>query len=216
MGDGMTISNERIFELAAQLLDMAGEKFGNHGCNDFKLPDWSPAERRQLAIDYEEYNGDAGEVARLDALPVGHSEFEWFSDFCLMYYAAHRLRGLEKWVELGPDNEIIRTSDEPISRTSLANRVTKEIDVYKWEPTGLHKINGDKFGTATGSTMVQETEYRDLLAERDLLLACYDSYDDSGECPHHCTCMDSGCDACKAAHAYKEWKNTQHERECTR
>jgi hypothetical protein len=29
----MTITDKRIFELAARLLDMAGDKFGNHGCN---------------------------------------------------------------------------------------------------------------------------------------------------------------------------------------
>lgn len=87
----MTISNERLFELAAKLLDIAGDKFGNHGCNDFKLPGWSPSERRQLAIDYQRYNGDAAEVERLESLPEGDREFEWFSDFCLMFYASHRL-----------------------------------------------------------------------------------------------------------------------------
>lgn len=92
----MTISNERLFELAAKLLDTAGDTFGNHGCNDFELADWSPAERRQLAIDYQKYNGDAAEVARLESLPEGDREFEWFSDFCLMFYAAHRLKLLAK------------------------------------------------------------------------------------------------------------------------
>ena len=88
----MSISDERILELASQLLDMAGEEFGNHGCNDFRLSDWSPAERRQLAIDYEKYNGDTDQLKRLQGLPVGDREFEWFSDFCLMYYTAHRLK----------------------------------------------------------------------------------------------------------------------------
>ncbi len=87
----MSISDKRVMELASELLDMAGDKFGNHGCNDFKLPDWSPAERRQLAIDYERYNGDAERVAHLESLPEGDREFEWFSDFCLMFYASHRL-----------------------------------------------------------------------------------------------------------------------------
>jgi hypothetical protein len=92
----MTISNERLFELAAELLDIAGDKFGNHGCNDFKLSDWSSSERRQLAIDCERYNGDAEELARLESLLVGHREFEYFSDFCLMFYVAHRLRLMAK------------------------------------------------------------------------------------------------------------------------
>jgi hypothetical protein len=87
----MSITDKRLFELAAELLDLAGDKFGNHTCNDFMLPDWSPAERRQLAIDYEKYNGDAEETARLENLPVGDPEFEYFSDFCLMFYVSHRL-----------------------------------------------------------------------------------------------------------------------------
>ena len=90
----MTISNAKFFELAAELLDMAGDTFGNHGCNDFKLSDWSPAERRQLAIDYETYNGDTEQLAHLQSLPEGSSEFEWFSDFTLMFLMAHKLKAM--------------------------------------------------------------------------------------------------------------------------
>jgi hypothetical protein len=90
------MKDKKLFELAAQLLDMAGDKFGNHGCNDFALPDWSPAERRQLAIDYEKYNGDAGELEHLQGLPEGSGEFECFSDFCLMFYLAHRLKQMAR------------------------------------------------------------------------------------------------------------------------
>lgn len=92
----MTISNERILQLAARLLDLAGDKFGNHTCNDFDMSDWSPAERRQLAIDYEEYNGDVEQLAYLQSLPKGDREFVYFSDFCLMFLVAHKLKELAK------------------------------------------------------------------------------------------------------------------------
>lgn len=87
-------SNKKLFALAAELLDIAGDEFGNHGCNDFKLPDWSPSERRELAIDYERFNGDAEELERLQGLPEGSQEFEWFADFALMFYMAYKLRSM--------------------------------------------------------------------------------------------------------------------------
>lgn len=90
------VTNAKLLNLAAELLDLAGDKFGNHGCNDFKPTDWSPSERRELAIAHEEYNGDTCELERLSEIPEGDSEFDFFSDFCLMFYCAHALREMAK------------------------------------------------------------------------------------------------------------------------
>ena len=44
--------------LAGDLLDMASDKFANHGCNDYHLPDdWSDEERRELMLAMEVANG---------------------------------------------------------------------------------------------------------------------------------------------------------------
>jgi hypothetical protein len=93
------VTNAKLLNLAAELLDMAGDKFGNHCCNDFRLiesTNWTAAERRQLAIDCEVHNGDKDELERLSELPEGDSEFDIFSDFCLMFYCAHALREMAK------------------------------------------------------------------------------------------------------------------------
>lgn len=50
-------------------------------------------------------------------------------------------------------------------------------------------------------------EITQLRAERALLLAYYQSYGDHND--HHCMCLDAGCDACEAAHAYQTWRDAQ-------
>jgi len=92
----MTISNKRLFQLAAQLLELASDRFSCHSCNDFKLPDWTPAERRQLALDFEEWNGDKEWLEQLQALPEGDSEFDCFSDSSLMSYLVDKLNLIAK------------------------------------------------------------------------------------------------------------------------
>ena len=44
--------------LAGDLLELASDKFANHCCNDFYLPDdWSDDERRELLLAMETANG---------------------------------------------------------------------------------------------------------------------------------------------------------------
>ena len=91
--------------LAIACLKAASDVFGNHGCNDVFLkegddgvygqpiPAMSPEERKELLLAMERWNGDQAELARLEALPVGDSEFDYTSDFFLMSYLAARLEG---------------------------------------------------------------------------------------------------------------------------
>jgi hypothetical protein len=45
--------------LAGDMLEMASEKFGNHGCNDWDFPDdWTAEDRQGLASAMHEANGD--------------------------------------------------------------------------------------------------------------------------------------------------------------
>ena len=89
--------------ITAAMLKAASDKFANHGCNDVflkdrdfygeQLPQMTPEERRELLISMERWNGDEVELARLEALPVGDSEFDYTSDFYMMSYMAARLTG---------------------------------------------------------------------------------------------------------------------------
>lgn len=78
--------------LAATLLDLAADQFGNHGCNDFRLdkaiPD--PDERRQFVRAMHEWNGDLEEAEEEGWLD---GDNEWEMDWYLMNFLAARLRG---------------------------------------------------------------------------------------------------------------------------
>ena len=51
--------NKRELELAATLLEMASDKFSNHGCNDFDLPEsWTQAECDEFTLAMSTWNGD--------------------------------------------------------------------------------------------------------------------------------------------------------------
>lgn len=55
-GDDVT---KRELALAATLLKMASDKFSNHGCNDFDLPDnWTQAECDEFTLSMQTWNGD--------------------------------------------------------------------------------------------------------------------------------------------------------------
>ncbi len=70
---------ERAF--AAQLLKLAADEFGNHGCNDLDWPqDWTEAERSDFTRRYHEFNGEADDTPYA---PLG--------DFAAMEFIAHLL-----------------------------------------------------------------------------------------------------------------------------
>ena len=81
-------------KLAARLLDMAGDKFGNHGCNDFNLIDegfgFSDQELIDLDRKMHEQNGDPEEHDPEWAV-TGHQ-----ADSCLMFYLSHRFEAEAK------------------------------------------------------------------------------------------------------------------------
>lgn len=73
--------------LAANLLDIAGDEFANHGCNDFHLAGFIPdaAARRKLVAEYEEWNSQGADFDPED-------DYIYFSDFVLMHWMAKKLR----------------------------------------------------------------------------------------------------------------------------
>jgi hypothetical protein len=73
--------NER--RLAVELLRVAAEEFSNHGCNDFKRPEWFPRDEWDaMNRAYHERNGDPEEARSSDYS---------MSDFVLMGHIANRL-----------------------------------------------------------------------------------------------------------------------------
>lgn len=77
---------------AAHLLDIAGDQFSNHGCNDLNLVELGLTleERRALVQAYHEYNGDLEEF---DKELANGSEFKYDTDWAMMHFLAARLRG---------------------------------------------------------------------------------------------------------------------------
>jgi hypothetical protein len=86
-----------FLRLAAELLDLASDTFGNHGCNDFKMADRFTEEerivladmmnRQNLGPDYKtEYAPDDDDLMTADRLK------DWAMDFCLMDAMALMLR----------------------------------------------------------------------------------------------------------------------------
>ena len=61
--------------LAAELFELASDSFANHGCNDFKRPEWFPvAEWDAMHKRYHDWNGD----------PQDHHPDEYGDDWMLM------------------------------------------------------------------------------------------------------------------------------------
>lgn len=84
-------ANEK--KLAIVLLEMAGEEFSNHGCNDFELSQYIPdqAERDELVRAYHEWNGDLKEMEENGWLKqTGERDYR-LHDYAVMDFIAHRL-----------------------------------------------------------------------------------------------------------------------------
>ena len=72
-------------KLASELLEMASNEFGNHGCNDVDesiYDGWSIDERRRFVKEFHEWNGDPEEY---------DENFLHLQDFSLMNFMAHKL-----------------------------------------------------------------------------------------------------------------------------
>jgi predicted glycosyltransferase involved in capsule biosynthesis len=77
--------------LLVELLELASDSFGNHGCSDFDLEKSVPSleDRRALMKAYHEYNGDPEEFMEEEEFGT----FRWFKDYALMGYLADRVKG---------------------------------------------------------------------------------------------------------------------------
>lgn len=71
-------------KLASKLLELAGDSYANHGCNDFDLTFLSLEERREILKKYEEWNGSPEEY--------DENHVDVFVDSSLMDYMSHRLK----------------------------------------------------------------------------------------------------------------------------
>ena len=73
-------------KLAAALLDMAADHYGNHGCNDFDLHKYmSPEEAFELQRDMHAWNGDPEDGPET----LAHARMT--ADFFLMGYLANKM-----------------------------------------------------------------------------------------------------------------------------
>ena len=77
--------------LLAELLELASDTFGNHGCNDFSLLKSMPLleDRRKLMEAFNEHNGSLEDFE--DDEKHG-SQFEMAHDVSMMGYLAHRVK----------------------------------------------------------------------------------------------------------------------------
>jgi len=78
-------------QLAAHLLEMAADKFGNHGCNDFDLSELGFTEKQaqETVVAFHHWNGDPEELQ--DMVEHGMNWCTAMGDFALMSWMAHRL-----------------------------------------------------------------------------------------------------------------------------
>ena len=73
-------------ELAASMLEIAAEKFSNHGCNDVEeslFGGWTLEQRQEFARQYHEWNGDPEEY---------DPKYFHLPDWAIMSFLADRLR----------------------------------------------------------------------------------------------------------------------------
>lgn len=76
-------------KLAAQMLEIAGEKFGNHSCNDVDesfYNGWTIEERQKFVKEFHEWNGDPEEY---------NEKFLHLPDFALMSFLANKLKDIK-------------------------------------------------------------------------------------------------------------------------
>lgn len=79
--------NDKEKKLAADLLMLAAEEFGNHGCNDIDdslFEGWTDEEKTKLCQDYEMVNSRGRDYQPGDTIN---------SDFVAMYAMAYKLLG---------------------------------------------------------------------------------------------------------------------------
>lgn len=82
----LSVMETHVQQLAAAMLRLAADHYGNHGCNDFMLPStWTDAQCADFNRRYHEWNGDPEEFdpARARYMP----------DFSVMAFLAFLLDG---------------------------------------------------------------------------------------------------------------------------
>lgn len=75
-------------KLVAALLDMAGDTFANHGCNDFRMSEHTDMTQEELVALDLDISTRIGDPQDHEPESVG----EYQEDWCLMLYLARRVR----------------------------------------------------------------------------------------------------------------------------
>lgn len=78
--------------LAGDLLELASDKFSNHGCNDFRLPEsWTHQERQEFLLAMHDANESNPDIKHSDpwCSPV-------LQDYWVMSFLADKLREADR------------------------------------------------------------------------------------------------------------------------
>lgn len=96
--------------LLAELLELASDTFGNHGCNDFDLEKSVPSleDRRKLMKAFNDHNGSPEDFEHDEE---NGDQYLMFRDDLLMGYLAHRVRE-----QIEPDRKVILDADLDYAR----------------------------------------------------------------------------------------------------
>lgn len=84
LGNCTGVSNNKLLNLAADMLELASDQFANHGCNDWSFPsNWTKKEMEEFCEVYHLFNGD----------PEEHSDDNlYLPDYAVMSFLAFILR----------------------------------------------------------------------------------------------------------------------------
>ena len=86
--------NAKWLALAADMLDLAADEFGNHGCNDYNYPkDWTEGERREfaLAMQADNVSKPVGELTP-EEIEEAEYDVDGTQDWAVMRFLASELR----------------------------------------------------------------------------------------------------------------------------
>ena len=88
--------NPKWERLAGELLELAADEFGNHGCNDWRWPDYMTLEERlELSLAMEKHNVNGRELTaneKEDAETRAIGEYG-APDWWIMTFLGSKLRG---------------------------------------------------------------------------------------------------------------------------
>lgn len=84
-------------KLLADLLEMASDEFGRHGCNDFSLKDYMTKEEAiEFCLNYENYNTHGKPISEEDRKYIEEDPLRYLPDFAIFGYFKHKIKNIIK------------------------------------------------------------------------------------------------------------------------